>query len=458
MTASRARVPDSSPTAPRALGLWSATALVVGHTIGVGIFLTPAQLVGALASPALTLGLWIGCAALVLAGALTFGELASRDPRGGGLYVYLRRGSGERAAFLYGWLSLLVMDPGVLAALVLGVAPYVSAMWPPAAGHERAVALGILWALALANLAGLRPSSRILNGLTAFKVLLLAAFVAGAFAVGAGTWSHFSPFFARRAGAPPLSEALGLGVIGAFYSFGGFWEASRVAGEVRDPERVLPRALALGVCAVTAVYLLTTVSFLYLVAPGQAATASEFAQRAGEALLGPGGPPALGAVVVLSVVASAMALLLMAPRLYLAMSRDGLFPSWLARPTRRTGAPARATVLLAAIASIDVLSGSFSQVVALFLCPTLLFVALAAAALFVVRRRDSAVPAFRVPGFPATPALFIVFLLAVVVLAAVARPIPALAGFGLVLLGLPAHELLARKRDRRAASAEGDPQ
>ncbi len=439
----------------RALGLWSATALVVGHTIGVGIFLTPAELLGALASPGLTLLLWLACGGLVLAGALTFGELASRYPQPGGAYVYLRRGWGERAAFLYGWQCLLVMDPGVTAALVLGLAPYFVALWPAAAGHERAIGVALVWALALVNMAGVRPSSRLLNGLTAFKVLFLAAFVAAALTIGKGSWSHFAPFVARRPGAPPLSEALGLGLIGAFYSFGGFWEASRVAGEIRDPSRTLPRALALGVSAVTLAYILTTVAFLYLVAPERAVTPDDFARRAGEALLGRAGPPALAAVVVLSVVASALALLLMAPRLYLAMSRDGLFPQGVARLDPRTQAPARATALLAAIASVFVLSGTFPQVVALFLCPTLVFIALAAGAIFVARRRGGAVPPFRAPGFPAAPALFILFLLAVVLLAAIARPIPALAGFGLVLLGLPAHRILEKRRGEPPAGAEG---
>jgi APA family basic amino acid/polyamine antiporter len=105
----------------RPLGFWSTAALVVGHTIGVGVFLTPVELIGALASPALTLGLWVACGVLVLCGALTFGELVSRYPQSGGLYVYLREGFGGRAAFLYGWLCVLVVDPGVLAALAVGL-------------------------------------------------------------------------------------------------------------------------------------------------------------------------------------------------------------------------------------------------------------------------------------------------------------------------------------------------
>jgi len=427
----------------RPLGLWSTAALVVGHTIGVGIFLTPAQLIGAMASPAGTLGLWLASGALVLAGALTFGELAARLPQGGGPYVYLREAWGPRVAFLYGWQSLLVMDPGVVAALALGLSQYLVVLFPGAAGRERWLALAAVWALAAVGMTGLRLSSRFLNGLTAIKVAALLAIVAGAATVGSGSLAHFSPFFARRAGALPMREALGLGLIGAFYSFGGFWEASRVAGEVRDPRRLLPRALALGTAAVTVLYVATTLAFLYLVPPEEARDPREFARRAGEALLGPAGPSLFSAVVSLSVVASALALLVMAPRVYLAMSRDGLFPAPLAALGRRTRAPRRATALLAALASVYVVSGSFPQVVAFFMCTALVFVALAAAGLLVLRRRDDAAAPFRVPGYPATTALFLAFSLGVVALIALARPIPALAGFGLVLAGLPFYRVVA---------------
>jgi len=436
----------ASSRSARELGLWSATALVVGHTIGVGIFLTPAELIGALASPGLTLAVWIVCAALMLGGAFTFGELASRYPAAGGLYIYLREAWGPRAGFLYGWQCLLVMDPGVTAALAIGLSPYLVVLWPAAAGHEGALALAIVWAFALVAMAGLKLSSRALNVLTAFKVLALAVIVACAFAFGAGSWSHFSPFWARRAGALPLHEAIGLALIGAFYSFGGFWEASRVAGEIRDPRRTLPRALALGVATVTAVYVLTTFAFLYLVPAERATTSAEFARRAGDALFGASGARALAAVVVVSASASILALLLMAPRLYLAMSRDGLFLAALSSISPHTLAPVRATALLAVVASVFVLSGTFPQIVALFMSPTLVFVGVAAAGVFVVRRRREDDAPFRAPGHAVTPALFVLLVFVVAGFIAVARPLPALAGFALVAIGLPVRELFARRR------------
>lgn len=436
----------------RSLGVWSAAALVVGHTIGVGVFLTPSELIGSLASPGWTLGLWLAAGALVLAGALTFGELAARDPRSGGLAVYLRTAFGDRAAFLYGWQALLVMDPGITAAIAVGAAPYVAVLWPASAGHEKAVALSTIWILTGASLTGLRVGSRVLNALTALKVAAIAGLIGTAFLAGEGSVRHFVPFFARRAGAPPPGQALGLGLVAVLFSFGGFWEASRVAGEIRNPARTVPRALALGTGVVTLAYAATTAAFLYLVPIGTAVSAAELARRAGRAMLGPAGPAVLSSVVVLSVVVSALAFLMMAPRLYVAMAEDGLFSPALARLGSRTGAPVRATLILATIASALVLSGGFSQVVAFFLCPALFFVGLAAAAIFVVRRRG-APGAFVVPGYPATPILFLLFLFAVLALVFRARPGRAVAGFGLTLAGLPVYEIL---RSRGALGARND--
>ena len=207
------------------------------------------------------------------------------------------------------------------------------------------------------------------------------AIVVAAFTIGDGSWSNLVPFAERRPGAPPLAEALALGLVGVFFSFGGFWEASRVAGEVRDPERTLPLALVLGVTCVTLVYVLTSLAFMYLVPIEGATSAVEFARRAGEAMLGLAGPPVLAAIVVLSVAPSAMALAHDgAPALHRDEPRRPLPGGAGGGSLRRTGTPARATALLACLASGFVLAGTFQQIVAFFLCTTLVFVAMAAAA------------------------------------------------------------------------------
>jgi APA family basic amino acid/polyamine antiporter len=430
------------------LGLWPAIALVIGHTIGIGIFLTPAELLGTVASPGLTIGVWVICGGLVLAGAFTFGELASRYPHAGGLYVYLREGWGERIAFLYGWQSLLIMDPGVAAALASGMSEYAIVLWPSANVAGRLLPIVIIWVLALLSIAGLTLSTRVLAVMTVVKCLAFAGVVAAAFAASHGSWSHFAPFFARQSETVPLAEALALALVSVFFSFGGFWEASRIANEVRDARRIMPVALVGGVACVTAVYVATTIGFVYAVPVQQVTSASAFARLAGEAMLGPTGPAILAGIVVLSVLTSLLALMIMAPRLYVAMGRDGVFPSALASVSRATRSPILATLLLATLASVFAVVATFQQILAFFMCTTLTFVALAAGSLMVVRRRGGGEAPFQSPGYPLTPVLFIALVVVVVLLVAVNRPVQALAGFGLVLLGLPAYALFGRAQRR----------
>jgi APA family basic amino acid/polyamine antiporter len=425
------------------LGLWSATALVVSHTVAVGIFLTPAEVIGALQSPAWTFALWLGCGGIVLAGALTFGELASRYPETGGLYVYLRETWGPSAAFLYGWQSLLVMDPGVVAALAAGTAQYLSVLWPGLAGSERVLAVAVIWIAALPSMVGLRMGAHTFDALTVVKLCVLAAVVIIALTTGHGDWSHFTPFIGARTGAPPLGGALAGGLIGVFFSFGGFWETGRIAGDVDHARRTVPLALTFGVAIVIAIYVMTTVAFIYLVPPSATTSASAFARLAGQALAGPAGPAVLAVAVVLSVAPSIMAVLIVAPRLYEAMSFDRLFPRVLAVRTA-SESPARATAMLAALASVLVLLGTFDQIVAFFVCAALVFVALAAAGVFVARRRAGEA-AFRVPGYPLTPVLFVLLVTGVVAMIAIARPWQALSGAALVLAGLPARRWLVRR-------------
>lgn len=396
----------------------------------------------------LTLALWVACGALILAGAFTFGELAARYPLAGGPYVYLREGWGERIAFLYGWQSLLVMDPGVTAALATGLSEYAVLLWPAVAGGERWLAIGVIWTLAIVSMAGLRLSARVLGIITVLKLLAFVAVVAVAFAADTGSWSHFEPVVGRRADTVPLGEAMALGLVSVFFSFGGFWEASRMAGEVRDVTRTLPVALTIGVTCVTVVYVATTMAFVYIVPPQQVTSASEFARHAGEAMLGRTGPSVLASIVVLSVVASVLALLIMAPRLYVAMSRDRLFPAPLASVNPVTQSPARATVVLAFLASVFVSVGTFQQIIAFFMCTTLVFIALAAAALVVVRRRAPGGTCFHAPGYPLTTVLFVSLILIVVTLVGINQPLQALAGFVIVLLGLPVHRF-ARHNTKR---------
>jgi APA family basic amino acid/polyamine antiporter len=436
----------------RRISLPAAFALVVGGTIGVGIFLTPAGMATRLASPAWLLLVWAFMGGAALCGALCFGELAARFPQAGGGYVYLREAYGPLPAFLYGWKCLLVMDPGLSAALATGFGAYAQAAWPGLS--PKTAAFVAIAAVAGANLAGVRLAAGIGHALALLKIGLLVALVAWGLVSAAGQLSHFVPFVERRAGAPPLLGALAGAVLSAFFSFGGWWEASKLAGEVREAQRTLPRALALGVVAVTLLYVAVSAVFVYLVPIEAVASSEAFAAQAGTALFGPAGGRALAALVALCVLGSLFAFMTMAPRVYYAMARDGAVPALVGRLDPRTGAPVRAIAIQATLAALLVALGTFDAIVAYFVFVTVAFLALTVAGL--VRLRRSSPPAgYATPLYPLTPMLFLASVGLVLALLAGGRPREAALGVAVVALGIPVHRLLTR--GQRAASAAFTP-
>jgi basic amino acid/polyamine antiporter, APA family len=432
----------------RQLGFGTAAAVVVGEVIAVGIFLTPAGMAKSLGSPALVLAVWLVTGLMALAGALCYGELAARFPEAGGGYVYLREAYGRWIAFLYGWMAFLVMDPGITAALAAGLAGYAGYLFGLSPAGVKFAAVASIIAVAAVNVAGVRAGARLARWLTALKLAMLSALIFWGFASGLGDWSNFVPFAAQRAGSEALPGALAGAFVAAFFSFGGWWDASKLAGEVRDPGRTLPRALAAGVVVVTLVYILTSAVFIYLV-PMEAVTSGEtFAAQAGERLFGRFGARAFSLVVVVTVLGSLAGLTMAAPRVYYAMARDRLFFPAAARVNARTGTPAVAVALQAALACALVTFGSFEEIVAYFIFVVVVFLALTVAALFVLRRRagqgDEA--GYRTPGYPATPSLFLALVAVLLVLLAAGRPRESLLGAAVTAAGLPVYFLIFRRK------------
>ena len=422
---------------------------MVGGTVGVGIFLTPAGMARALGSPGLVFLVWAFMGVAALCGALSLGELAARYPEAGGSYVYLREAYGPAVAFLYGWKCLLVMDPGLTAALAMGLGAYAQATVPGLS--PKVVALGAILVVAVANLLGVRFAGAIGHALALAKIALLVGLVAWGFASGAGDLDRFEPFFARRPGAAPLVPGLAGAFVLAFFSFGGWWEAAKLAGEVRDPRRVLPRALALGVGAVTLLYVSVSAVFLYLVPIDTPGSDETFAAQAGVALFGPSGGRALSALVVVFVTSTLFAFMTFAPRLYYAMARDGAAPAFAGRIHARTGTPVLAIAVQAALAAVLVVLGSFDTIVAYFVFVTVAFLLLTVAGLYRLPRPEPG--AYRVPGWPFTPLAFLAMLLVTLALLAAGNPRQAALGLLVVSAGVPVYRLFVAPRHARPQAA-----
>src|SRR5262245_44032345 len=346
-------------TLKRHLGLASATAVVVGEIIGVGIFLTPAGMAKSLGSPFWLLVVWLVMGGMALCGALCYGELASRFPEAGGGYVYLREAYGRSIAFLYGWMALLVMDPGLTAALAVGLASYVGYILGLTPSAVKAVAIAAIMSVALVNIRGVRLGGWLVTSLTILKLGLLFLVIAWSCGTQTGNWSNFYPLVDQRAGSEPLIGALAGGLVGAFFSFGGWWDLSKLAGEVRDPERTLPRALLAGVTMLTIVYILTSAAFIYLIPLERVNSGEIFVALAGEAMFGRAGGKVLSTIVIVAVFGSLAAVVMSAPRVYFAMAKDRLFVPAAAVLHPRFDTPARAILIQATLACVLVLLGSF---------------------------------------------------------------------------------------------------
>ncbi|HVF88072.1 MAG TPA: amino acid permease [Pyrinomonadaceae bacterium] len=432
----------------RQIGLRTATALVVGEVIAVGIFLTPAGMAKSLGSPLWLLVVWLVMGAMALCGALCYGELAARFPEAGGAYVYLREAYGSLVAFLYGWMSFLVMDPGLTAALAVGMASYATYVFGLSPFGMKAVAVGAIALLASVNILGVRRVAWLMRWLTALKLGSLLIIFLWAFVFQLGDSSNFTPFAAQRDGSAPMLEGLAGAFVAAFFSFGGWWDVSKLAGEVRDPERTLPRALLYGVLVVTLVYILTSAVFIYLVPLERVSSGETFAAQAGEALFGRAGGQVFSGIVIVSVLGSLAGIIMAAPRVYYAMARDHLFLPAAASIHPRFGTPARAITLQAALASVLVMLGSFNDIIAYFVFVTVVFIALTVAALFVLRRRrhdNSTATTYRAPLYPVTPAVFLVLVMLLLVMLAGNNPKQALLGVAVVALGVPVYYLFFRR-------------
>jgi APA family basic amino acid/polyamine antiporter len=422
---------------------------VIGGIVGGGIFRTPAAVAERVGSPGLILAVWVVGGIVALIGALCFGELGQRSPRAGGGYVYLREVWGALPAFLYGWALLLVIASGAIAAIAVTFADYTLALTGLPPRFTLPLAIAAIFFVSGVNYLGVRPGAMVQNVFTLLKLLALAALITVGLAAGP---------------LPPSSEptgspgAFGAALVPVLFTYGGWQQTNFIAEEMVNPERDLPRALLLGVALVVAVYLLANVAYLRVLGASGLAASTAPAADAAAAVLGPEGGTLIAAGIAVSTFGFLNLVILVTPRVFQAMAADGVFFPQLARlhPVHRT--PAAAIGLQAVWASALALSGSFSQLVDYVAFADWVFFGLTVAGLFVYRHRDRqdgrpAEPgAFRTPGYPWTPALFVAAAGFVVASSVAANPRNALMGSGLLLLGVPVYWYWSRRTARHPES------
>ncbi len=424
----------------RKLGLVAVIALVTGESIALGIFLTPAAMAKSLGSPLLLGLVWLGMALMAMSGALCYSELAIRYPQSGGEFVYLRAGYGEQTAFLYGWMSSLVMYPGVAAALAVGSVAYVAQVLPLGSKALALVPALLLCAFAIVNILGTLLSGAVVSFVNILKLGVLFSLVGWAIVSGHAHVNNLLPLAERRPGSDALFPAIAGGAVSAFFSFGGWWEAGKIAGEIRDPKRNLPLAYVGGVSLVTAVYLLVSAAFLSVLPIDKLTSNTAFVAQFGEALFGATGARVLSICVLICVCGGMAALSMAAPRVFYAMAQAGSFFPAFGKLSPRFGTPANAILLQTGLALAVLLLGAFDRVLAYIIFSAVLFLALTASTLF---RTSEPVRGW---WFPLAPIIFIACCLVIAGLILMHDPLPAFVGVIIVLCGIPARKFLTTRQ------------
>jgi APA family basic amino acid/polyamine antiporter len=412
--------------------------IVVGTVIGSGIWLTPGAVARSAGTPGFALVAWIVGGVLSLLGALTFAELGASRPDSGGLYIYLRDAFGSRLAFLYGWTMFLVIGSGSLATLGAAFPRYVSVFVPLSPAGSRAASVVMIALVTALNVRGTRRSADVQGVATTIKAGVIVLLAVTLIVASPGGRAPVA-WWPERISIAALS-GLVTGMIGVLWAYEGWQYVTFSAGETIDPQRTFARGIVAGTLVLITLYVLANVGYLSALGPAGVMASDRVASDAANVVVGSWAGKGLSAVILVSIFSAANGMALTLPRLFFAMARDGVFFARLAQVHPRFGTPAAAIVSTALWSSVLVLSGTFEQLFTYVVFMSWLWFALAALAIFAYRTREPNAPRpFRTPGYPVTPAVFVLAALVIVVNTIVAQPVQSLIGLVLALLGLPAY-------------------
>jgi APA family basic amino acid/polyamine antiporter len=455
----------------RRLGLKETMALVIGNVIGTGVFLKAAIMSQQLGSALWVVMAWAVAGALSLIGAFCYAELGARFPRAGGEYVYLREGYGGLAAFLFGWMRFWVGSPGSIAAYSVGAATFLASVVNlQGVVGQKIVAVGFILFFTALNCLSVSVGGRLAAILTALKITSVVGltFVLFVFAEGA-SFSHLGAGSGHWAGWSAFASAM----IAALWAYDGWNNMPMAAGEVRHPERTIPRALVVGMVSVLAMYVMVNLAYFYVLPFSDVISsfskstpqALPVATKAAGQVFGLAAAGILSIAFVISAIGAINGALLTSPRVPFAMARDGLFFKKLGEVSRRTRVPVLAVIAEGSIACVLALSGTFDQLTDYVVFASWIFYALTTATLFQGRARDKAEAAkgsaesaqgFRVPGYPWVPLVFILVSVGLLINTLITAPRESGMGLAFILAGVPVY-FLFRRSQRIEAERQGVP-
>ncbi len=421
----------------------NAVAVLVGITIGSGIFRVPATVAAQLHDPGPVLLCWVLGGAIAICGALTVAELAGALPRSGGVFTYLLESFGPVPAFMFGWTELTIVRASALGATSTIFAEYLSYFLPMTVTQVRCTAAAAILLIGLVNYIGVQRAAVVMTVATVAKYLAVLGLGILAFTSGTGSASHFSPAWSSGLHLSALATAL----ISVMWTYDGWADLSFMGGEVKNPQRTLPLALILGALCVMLVYLVVNIGFMYLLPVPLMAQSKLIAATAAEhiPLFGGRGAAVVAAVAMVSAFSGLNGSMMTGPRIFFAMADRGLFFRGVARVSPRFKSPSVAIWLATALGVIYVLQNDFAQLADKFILGIWPFYALAVAGVFVLRRKrpDLARP-YRAVGYPFVPLLFLLASLGMIANALMTDPVNTGVTFGIILAGAPVYYLWRR--------------
>ena len=448
---------QSSNGTKRQLGLFAVTNIVVANMIGVGIFTTSGLLMGDLKDPWIMLFLWLlgGCIAFL--GALSYGELGAAMPMAGGEYAFLSRLFSPLLGFLSGWVSFMVGFSAPIAASAMGFSEYVLNAYPllpefsglSTTSFIKILAIGVILIFSWIHSQGLSLGAGVQNVLTLLKVLLIVGLIVMGFFFGSGDVSHFN-LTAESGLQSGNIKTYGLALMWIMFAYSGWNATTYIGSEVKNPTRNLPASLFLGTGIVVLLYLLLNALFIYAIPADEMAGVIAIGGLAVEHLFGGATNILISVLIAFALFSSLSAFIIIGPRVYYAMARDGLFFQFVAKMHKRHDVPSNAIWIQAVIAIVLVLSGTFDQILTFMGFALGIFPILAVYGVFRLRKQSS--PNKRFPGYPWAQILFMAASLFILVLAFMERPLESSVAIGTVLIGIPIYYLFKKKNAGKPAS------
>lgn len=443
-------ITGGSPGLPRILGAPSAAAVMVGLVIGSGIFRVPSSVAASVESVGAIILVWVAGGVLALIGALVVAELSCLYPQAGGVYVFLREAFGPLPAFVYGWTRLLLLTPASIGAIALIFAAYLRPLLPPGAPEARWIAALAILIVTLLNYRSLLWSALVENTASLIKVLLLLGLSFSLFALGDPSEGSFS----GPVGITPSSwSGFGLALVTVMWTYSGWSSVAAMAGEVRDPDRNLPRAIFGGISTVILIYLCVNGAFLFTLAPGEVASSSRVAADAAMRIWGEAGASVITGIVAIATFSAVQAAMMFNPRIFFAMANDGLLFSPIGKVHDRFLTPHLATLFTSILGIAYVSIRSFEQLAQAFILGVWPFHILMVIGLIRLRSlHPEKERPYRTWGYPLLPVVFLLASMAMVINALVWETGLTLFGFALIGAGVPVYYLRGRASLKREPS------